>query len=302
MITAELVKQLREKTGAGMMDCKKVLTETDGDMEKAIELLRERGITKAAKKTDRIAAEGIVAAYVAEDGKVGSVVEVNSETDFVGKNEEFRSFVADVAEQIAKENPANVEELLNQKSMKDSTKTVQEVLTGKIATIGENITIRRFERFEANGLVEKYIHGDGKIGVLVDAMGRVNYGEHMTDRKGITDIYIGNQRQMGYDVYTIPLDNLDKLEYKADKKEVPLFLKGSFKAESNKDCFVHLNGFKKGYVWVNGFNLGRYWEIGPQKSLYLPGALLKEENEIIVLEMEGFSNPTVSITDKHNLG
>lgn len=146
------------------------------------------------------------------------------------------------------------------------------------------------------------INGNRKIGVLVDAMGRVNYGEHMTDRKGITDIYIGNQRQMGYDVYTIPLDNLDKLEYKADKKEVPLFLKGSFKANSNNDCFVHLNGFKKGYVWVNGFNLGRYWEIGPQKSLYLPGALLKEENEIIVLEMEGFSNPAVSITDKHNLG
>ena len=168
MVTATLVKELREKTGAGMMDCKKVLTETDGDMEKAIELLRERGITKAAKKTDRIAAEGIVAAYVTEDGKVGSVVEVNSETDFVGKNEEFRSFVADVAEQIAVKNPANVEELLNQTSMKDSTKTVQEVLTGKIATIGENITIRRFERFEANGLVEKYIHGDGKIGVLVE--------------------------------------------------------------------------------------------------------------------------------------
>ncbi len=168
MVTATLVKELREKTGAGMMDCKKVLTETDGDMEKAIELLRERGITKAAKKTDRIAAEGIVAAYVAEDGKIGSVVEVNSETDFVGKNEEFRSFVADVAEQIAVKNPANVEELLNQKSMKDATKTVQEVLTGKIATIGENITIRRFERFESNGLVEKYIHGDGKIGVLVE--------------------------------------------------------------------------------------------------------------------------------------
>ena len=168
MVTATLVKELREKTGAGMMDCKKVLTETDGDMEKAIELLRERGITKAAKKTDRIAAEGIVATYVTEDGKIGSVVEVNSETDFVGKNEEFRSFVADVAEQIAVKNPVNVEELLNQASMKDSAKTVQEVLTGKIATIGENITIRRFERFESNGLVEKYIHGDGKIGVLVE--------------------------------------------------------------------------------------------------------------------------------------
>lgn len=159
-----------------------------------------------------------------------------------------------------------------------------------------------FSKKNSGKFLMSAINGNRKIGVLVDAMGRVNYGEHMTDRKGITDIYIGNQRQMGYDVYTIPLDNLDKLEYKADKKEVPLFLKGSFKAESNKDCFVHPNGFKKGYVWVNGFNLGRYWEIGPQKSLYLPGALLKEENEIIVLEMEGFSNPTVSITDKHNLG
>ena len=168
MITASQVKDLREKTGAGMMDCKKVLTETDGDMEKAIELLRERGIAKAAKKSDRIAAEGIVAAYVSEDGKVGAVVEVNSETDFVAKNEEFKTFVEDVAEQIAKENPADVEKLLEQTSIKDSNKTVKEVLTDKIAKIGENMTIRRFERFESNGLVEKYIHGDGKIGVLVD--------------------------------------------------------------------------------------------------------------------------------------
>ncbi len=167
MITATQVKDLREKTGAGMMDCKKVLTETDGDMEKAIELLRERGIAKAAKKSDRIAAEGLVAAYVSEDKKVGAVVEVNSETDFVAKNEEFKTFVADVAEQVAVKAPKTVEELLNQKSIKED-KTVGEVLTDKIAKIGENMTIRRFERFESAGLVEKYIHGDGKIGVLVD--------------------------------------------------------------------------------------------------------------------------------------
>ena len=171
MITASQVKELREKTGAGMMDCKKVLTETNGDEEKAIELLRERGIAKAAKKSDRIAAEGLVATYVSDDNKVGVVVEVNAETDFVAKNEEFRAFVADVAEQIAKENPANVEELLNQKSIKDNSKTVGEVLTNKIATIGENMSIRRFERFEANGLIESYIHGDGKIGVLVELEG-----------------------------------------------------------------------------------------------------------------------------------
>jgi elongation factor Ts len=167
MVTAELVKQLREKTGAGMMDCKKVLTETDGDMEKAAELLRERGIAKAAKKSGRIAAEGLVCSYVSEDKKVGAIVEVNAETDFVAKNEEFKGFVADIAEIVAKENPADVE-ALNEVKYKGTDKTVKEVLTDKIATIGENMTIRRFARFESEGLVESYIHGDGKIAVLVD--------------------------------------------------------------------------------------------------------------------------------------
>ena len=171
MITASQVKELREKTGAGMMDCKKVLTETNGDEEKAIELLRERGIAKAAKKSDRIAAEGLVETYISEDGKVGSVVEVNAETDFVAKNEEFRNFVADVAKQVAQNNPADVEALLEQKSIAEPDKTVKEVLTNKIATIGENMSIRRFERFErfeTNNLLESYIHGDGKIAVLVE--------------------------------------------------------------------------------------------------------------------------------------
>ena len=167
MITAELVKQLREKTGAGMMDCKKVLTETNGDMEKAAELLRERGIAKAAKKSGRVAAEGLVCANVSEDRKVGAIVEVNAETDFVAKNEEFKAFVSDIAEIVVKENPADVEALLNVQ-YKDLGKTVSEVLTDKIATIGENMSIRRFARYESEGLVESYIHGDGKIAVLVD--------------------------------------------------------------------------------------------------------------------------------------
>ena len=171
MITAEQVKDLRIKTGAGMMDCKKVLTETNGDEERAIELLRERGIAKAAKKSDRIASEGLVTAYVTEDGKVGAVVEVNAETDFVAKNDEFKSFVADVAKQIVEKNPATVEDLLKQPSIAEPDKTVEEVLTNKIATIGENMSIRRFERFESNGLVESYIHGVGKIGVLVEIEG-----------------------------------------------------------------------------------------------------------------------------------
>ncbi len=167
MITANMVKELREKTGAGMMDCKKVLTETDGDMEKAAELLRERGIAKAAKKSGRVAAEGLVSSYISDDKKVGAIVEVNAETDFVAKNEDFKSFVNDVAKIVAKTNPTDVESLLEGKYL-ETGKTVKEVLTDKIATIGENMTIRRFVRFESKGLVESYIHGDGKIAVLVD--------------------------------------------------------------------------------------------------------------------------------------
>ena len=167
MISAGLVKELREKTGAGMMDCKKVLTETDGDMEKAAELLRERGIAKAAKKSGRIAAEGLVTVYLSADKKVGSIVEVNAETDFVSKNEEFKDFVANVAKVIADKNPADVDSLLNEK-YPETDKTVSEVLTEKIATIGEHMSIRRFERYESTGMVEGYIHGDGRIAVLVD--------------------------------------------------------------------------------------------------------------------------------------
>ena len=150
------------------MDCKKVLTETDGDFEKAIELLRERGIAKAAKKSDRIAAEGLVETYISEDGKVGAVVEVNAETDFVAKNDEFKNFVKDVARQVVEKAPASVEELLAQSSITEPDKTVQEVLTNKIATIGENMSIRRFERFETSNMLESYIHGEGKIAVLVE--------------------------------------------------------------------------------------------------------------------------------------
>ena len=168
MVTASLVKELREKTGAGMMDCKKVLTETDGDMEKAIELLRERGIAKAAKKSGRVAAEGLVEAYISEDGKIGAIVEVNSETDFVAKNEEFKTFVMNVAKQVVEKNPKDVEDLLNQEATFESGKTVNETLVEKIATIGENLSIRRFARFESKGLIEKYIHGDGKIAVLIN--------------------------------------------------------------------------------------------------------------------------------------
>ena len=167
-ITAAMVKELREMTGAGMMDCKKALTNTDGDMDAAVEFLRENGLAKAAKKAGRIAAEGLVAVALSDDAKEAAIVEVNSETDFVAKNEEFRTFVMDVAKQIVKNNPESVEALLAEPAMFEEGKTVQEALVGKIATIGENLSIRRFVRFESEGLVAKYIHGDGKIAVLVN--------------------------------------------------------------------------------------------------------------------------------------
>ena len=200
MITAEMVKQLRESTGAGMMDCKKALTDANGDMNKAVELLRERGIAKAVKKSGRVAAEGIVDAYIHGDGRIGVLVEVNTETDFAAKNEDFKAFVKDIAMQIAaarpeyvrrEEVPAEVIEkekeilraqalnegkpekivdkmvegrldkfykevcLLEQPFIKDPDKTIQDLLTEKIAVIGENITIRRFARFEKGEGIEK---------------------------------------------------------------------------------------------------------------------------------------------------
>ena len=167
-ITAAMVKELREISGAGMMDCKKALTATEGDMDKAMEFLREKGLATAQKKASRIAAEGIVMLKVAEDSKKAVAVEVNAETDFVANNEEFKAFVKDVVKQVALNNPKDVEELLAQKSIAEPDKTVQEVLTNKIATIGENMSIRRFARFETNGKLATYIHGEGKIAVLVD--------------------------------------------------------------------------------------------------------------------------------------
>lgn len=140
------------------------------------------------------------------------------------------------------------------------------------------------------------------ISVLVDAMGRVNYGEHLYDRKGIDAIRYGNQNLMGYDVVTLPLDNPEKIDFSLEGGKYPLFMRGHFKAQSQNDCFVHLDGFKKGCVYINGFNIGRYWEIGPQRALYIPGVLLKDENEIIILELEGCEKAEVEITAEPDLG
>ena len=166
-ITASMVKQLREMTGAGVMACKNALVETEGDFDKAVEVLRKKGEATAVKKAGRIAAEGTVLAYV--DGNKAAIVEVNSETDFVAKNDTFRTFVADIAEQIIASDATTVEALSEEKFIKDESKTVKEELVSKIAVIGENLTIRRFEKINTTGLVVPYIHGGGKIGVLVEA-------------------------------------------------------------------------------------------------------------------------------------
>lgn len=156
-------------TGAGMMDCKKALAATDGDMDKAVEFLREKGLAGAAKKAGRIAAEGIVATKLAEDGKTAVVVEVNAETDFVAKNEKFQSYVADVAAQALASDAADMDAFMAEKWAKDESLTVAEALSSQISIIGENMKIRRFEKLtEANGFVASYIHAGGKIGVLVD--------------------------------------------------------------------------------------------------------------------------------------
>lgn len=166
-VTAQLVKELREMTGAGMMDCKKALVETDGDIDKAVEVLREKGLGKAAKKADRVAAQGLVATKVAESGDKAAIIEVNAETDFVAKNEDFVGFVQKLNELVLEGSFGSVDEF--EASKFDGDTTVKEELTEKIATIGENMNIRRFESLGAAGCVyASYVHGNGKIAVLVE--------------------------------------------------------------------------------------------------------------------------------------
>lgn len=169
-ITASMVKELREQTGAGMMDCKKALTETDGDFEKAVEFLREKGLATAQKKAGRIAAEGIVATTIKNNDKTAAIVEVNAETDFVAKNEVFQEFVKEVVEQAADTTAADAEAFLAEPWALDNSITVNEKLAAMIAKIGENMNIRRFVKLDSeDGIIVSYIHAGGKIGVLVEA-------------------------------------------------------------------------------------------------------------------------------------
>ena len=168
-VTAKMVKDLREMTGAGMMDCKKALTATDGDMDKAVEFLREKGLAGAEKKAGRIAAEGIVDTAMTADEKKAVIVEVNAETDFVAKNAKFQAYVAQVAAQALTTTAADMDAFMDEKWAADESLTVKEALSSQISIIGENMSIRRFKQVtEENGFVASYIHAGGRIGVLLD--------------------------------------------------------------------------------------------------------------------------------------
>ena len=167
-VTAAMVKELRERTNAGMMDCKKALIAADADMEKAIDWLREKGLAQAAKKASRVAAEGVVAQYVTPCGCTGVIVEVNCETDFVAKTDNFQAFANNVAKHIAKADPADVDDLMNQKFVDDETKTISDLVSEATVAIGEKISVRRFVRYKTEGVVSTYIHMGGKVGVIVD--------------------------------------------------------------------------------------------------------------------------------------
>jgi elongation factor Ts len=169
MVSAQVVKELRERTGAGMMDCKKALSETNGDMDKAVEILRERGLAAAAKKAGRTAAEGVVETYVSEDYKHAGIVEFNCETDFVAANEDFTTIAKNLAKQAAVTSAANIEEFIEEKYIADESMSIKDTVTALIAKLGENMNVRRFEKFSVEkGAIQSYIHGGGRIGVLVE--------------------------------------------------------------------------------------------------------------------------------------
>ena len=216
--TAADVKNLREKTGCGMMDCKKALTETNGDVEKAMDFLREKGLATAEKKAGRIASEGMVDIVV--DGNVAAMVEVNSETDFVAKNEEFQEMVKNIAKQVIVTNPADVDALLASKFVGDESVTIKDMVTEKIAKIGENMSMRRFVRFEGN--VVDYIHMGGRIGVMVKVEGDISSAEAKEAARDAA-MQIAAMNPLYLDKTTVPEADIEKEKHfiLAQMKEDP---------------------------------------------------------------------------------
>ena len=250
-ITAAMVKELREISGAGMMDCKKALTATEGDMDKAMEFLREKGLATAQKKASRIAAEGIVMLKVAEDSKKAVAVEVNAETDFVAKNEKFQGYVAQVAEQALETEAADIDAFLAETWKFDTTKTVNEALAGQVAVIGENMKIRRFQKVEEeNGFVASYTHMGGKIGVLVDVVTDVVNDEikemaknvamqvaalnpKYTNRNEVSEEYIAHEKE----ILMAQIQN-DPKESQKPEKVIQGMISGRINKELKEICLL----------------------------------------------------------------
>ena len=250
-ITAAMVKELREISGAGMMDCKKALTVTEGDMDKAMEFLREKGLATAQKKASRIAAEGIVMLKVAEDSKKAVAVEVNAETDFVAKNEKFQGYVAQVAEQALETEAADIDAFLAEPWKFDTSKTVNEALAGQVAVIGENMKIRRFQKVEEeNGFVASYTHMGGKIGVLVDVVTDVVNDEikemaknvamqvaalnpKYTNRNEVSEEYIAHEKE----ILMAQIQN-DPKESQKPEKVIQGMISGRINKELKEICLL----------------------------------------------------------------
>ena len=293
MISASDVKELRERTGCGMMDCKKALTETGGDMDKAIEFLREKGLAAAVKKAGRIASEGLVDILV--EGNVGAMVEVNSETDFVAKNAEFQQFVKDVAKQVIATNPADVEALLDSKFV-DGENTIREMLTEKIATIGENMNVRRFERFEGN--VVGYVHGGGRIGVMVLAENELSGTAYEAARDAAMQIAAINPLYLDKDV--VPAEDIEKekaiiiAQIKEDPKNaskpdniIEKMVGGKINKFFEQNCLI-----QQAFVKDDSMSVGKYLE---SNGVKLVKYVRFEKGEGLEKKEENFADEVASM-------
>lgn len=293
--TAQDVKNLRELTGCGMMDCKKALTETDGDKDKAIELLREKGLATAQKKSGRIAAEGIVKSYITDDGKVGVLIEVNSETDFVAKNDEFQTFVDNAAKIVAEKNPADVDAL---KALDyDGEKNVGDALTALIAKIGENMNLRRFVRIEGN--VCSYIHGGGRIGVLVETEGSLADPEAYEAARDVAmQVAAINPLYLSKD--TVPAEDVEKekniilAQIKEDPKNaskpeniLEKMVSGKINKFYEQNCLLQQEFVKNGDLKVEQYL--------SSKGVKLVGYVRFEKGEGIEKKQENFADEVASM-------
>jgi elongation factor Ts len=271
MITAQMVKELRERTGAGMMECKKALSESNGDLDKAVEILRERGLAAAAKKAGRVASEGLVETFVSEDKKSGAIIEVNCETDFVAANEEFVSLSKNLAKQAAITNAKTVEEFIEEKYIADNNVSVKETLTALIAKLGENMTVRRFQKFSIDkGVVHSYIHGGGRIGVLVEvacekesevvstvakdiAMQAAAANPLFLNRDQVDTELLAKERE----IYKVQAMNEGKPEHIAEK-----MVEGRIQKYYKENCLVEQIWIRNGDYTINKYLQEKSKEVG----------------------------------------